>query len=107
MANKIEEVETSAQRFVNSTSRYVKSKVIRYGDNHKLTFKTYKKQEITSNPADKFAVVPPGMEYRPDLVSYKAYGVPDFWWRIMEANNIKDILDFKAGMTIRIPGAFF
>jgi len=43
------------------------------------------------------------MEYRPDLVSRDKYGIPDFWWKIMEVNNIKDIIDFKAGRTIVLP----
>jgi len=40
--------------------------------------------------SDKYFVVTPGTEYRPDLVSKEAYGAVDFWWKIMEANNIKD-----------------
>ena len=47
----------------------------------------------------------PGQEYRPDLVSNRVYGTPDFWWRIMEANNIKDVFEFKAGLNLRIPGS--
>jgi hypothetical protein len=43
------------------------------------------------------------MEYRPDLVSQDKYGLPDFWWKIMEVNGMKDIMDFKAGKTIVLP----
>ena len=42
-------------------------------------------------------------EYRPDIVSYVAYGLPELWWYVMEANGIKDIYDFKSGITLRIP----
>ena len=41
----------------------------------------------------------------PEIVSNKVYGSPDFWWKIMEANNIKDIFDFKTGINIRLPDA--
>jgi hypothetical protein len=41
------------------------------------------------------------------MVSQEAYGVPDFWWRIMEFNNIKDVFDFKSGLNIAIPSQFF
>ena len=48
-------------------------------------------------------VISPGYEYRPDLISQMVYGSPDFWWKIMEVNSIKDIFDFKAGVNLRIP----
>jgi hypothetical protein len=37
------------------------------------------------------------------LVSYDAYGFVDNWWRILEANQMKDVWDFKTGKTIIIP----
>ena len=49
------------------------------------------------------AVIPSGMEFRPDLVSKEKYGVPDFWWKILEANKMKDIFEFRAGKTIILP----
>ena len=48
-------------------------------------------------------VITKGSEYRPDLVSFDEYGTIDFWWKIMEVNGIKDILDFAAGRNIRLP----
>jgi hypothetical protein len=48
-------------------------------------------------------VISKGVEHRPDLVSFDHYGHVDNWWRILEANNIKDIWDFKAGTTIILP----
>jgi len=107
MAIPIEPAQTRADRLVNFTSRYIESNVILYGDDKKLTFSTYKRENYTPAPEDKVAVIPPGMQYRPDLVSQKAYGVPDFWWRILEANKIMDIFDFKTGRTITIPNAVF
>lgn len=107
MAVPIQPSATRADRIVNFTSRYSEAEVILYGEAKKLTFKTYKRETRTPNPEDKVAVIPPGMEYRPDLVSQQAYGVPDFWWRILEVNRIMDIFDFKAGRTIVIPDAIF
>jgi len=36
-------------------------------------------------------------------VSHEYYGHVDNWWKILEANQIKDIWDFKAGITIMLP----
>ena len=70
-----------------------------------MTFTTYNRKQYTPSAQDKYAVIPPGMEYRPDKVSQQSYGVPDFWYRIMEANNMSDIMEFKAGTNILIPGS--
>lgn len=109
MANYTEESKISAKRFVPVSSRYASSPVILYTEKKLLTFATYKKnqnkEETNSGLKTKFYVVTPGTEYRPDLVSSKAYGTPDFWWRIMEYNNIKDIFDFKAGLNIVLPNS--
>lgn len=103
MANLVEETSLNARRFVPVSSRYADSKVLYYSENKLLTFPTYKKQEVPLSENDTYATITPGMQYRPDLVSMQAYGTVDFWWRIMEANNIKDIYEFKAGLNIRIP----
>ena len=110
MANKISVIENKkAEDFVARGSRYEESIPLYYtiNDMKYITFSTYRREEIPNTPNDKFSTIPPGMEYRPDLVSQKTYGAPDFWWKIMEANNIKDIFDFKAGLTIRLPDNIF
>jgi len=107
MAVKVEFTNINPRKFVDALSRYADSTVMYWGDNHLLTFTTYKKHKYPSSGADRFAVIPGNWEYRPDLVSNQAYGAPDFWWRIMEANNIKDVFDFKAGLTIRLPGNIY
>lgn len=103
MANKIEFTNLQAKTFVTKVSRYASSKVLYYSDEKILTFETYKRKNYKESSGDKVAVIPPGMEYRPDLVSKERYGLPDFWWKIMEVNKIKDIIDFKAGKTIILP----
>lgn len=105
MANYYELTTILSNSFVNFSSRYNGSDVVYYTENKLITFPIYKKQPPITSQKDKFAVITPGTEYRPDLVSQQVYGFPDFWWKIMEANGIKDIFDFKAGKTIRIPGS--
>ena len=107
MANRIEHTNLLPEQFVPKTSRYIYSRVIYYGDRNYLTFTTYKKKDNTESEGDRFTVVSPGYEYRPDLLSFEAYGTPDFWWRIMEANGIMDIYEFEAGINIRLPGNVF
>jgi hypothetical protein len=104
MANKIEYTNVFASRFVLPTSRYIDSDVIYYSDEKITTFATYKKGKFKQSKDDKVAVIPNNMQYRPDLVSKKRYGMVDFWWKIMEVNNIKDVMDFTAGRTIILPG---
>lgn len=105
MANYYEKTNILTKKFVNFSSRYSDSFIIYYTENKLLTFTTYKKKEFKTSTKDKFMSITPNYEYRPDLVSQLAYGTCDFWWKIMEVNGIKDIFDFKSGLTIRIPDA--
>ena len=57
-----------------------------------------------SNSPSKVAIIPAGMEGRPDLISFKVYGTPDFWWVICAANKIIDPFEqLTAGKQIVIP----
>ena len=105
MANKIIETEiTPTDALVDSLSRYANSTVLYYGDNGLMTFSTYKRQVTDSDPTqDQYTVISPSHEYRPDKLAYQVYGAPDLWWKIMEANGISDIWNFKAGLNIRLP----
>lgn len=91
--------------FVGSTSRYLKSPIINYviDDTKFLTFKTFKRPTRTATDQDKFYVITKGTEYRPDIVSKRAYGKEGYWWVIMMANEMKDITEFVAGKSIIIP----
>lgn len=104
MAVKIERLDNVvATTFVTPTSRYATSAVLAYGEDSILTFETYKRSTTAITAQDRFLVVPPGEEYRPDLTSFRAYNTVDFWWKILQTNNISDIFDYKAGLNIRIP----
>lgn len=106
MAIPVEIVDTPATTYVPKSSRYATSQVLLYGENKVATFKTYKRGTMVNSDQDRFTVIPPGEEYRPDLTSYRAYNSPDFWWQIMQINGIFDVYDYKAGKNIRIPSSF-
>jgi hypothetical protein len=103
MANRIEYSGIQPTAFVTPTSRYSSSRVIKYSDQKMTTFETYKRRPFEMSSGDQLAVIPAGMEYRPDLMSMERYGTTDLWWRIMEANKLKDVMEFKAGRTIILP----
>ena len=107
MAHTIEDASIDPETLVVGYSRYVSSKPIYYGRDRKLTFKTYKKGNYPLSSQDKYMVITPGAEFRPDLIAFDVYGITDVWWRIMEANNIKDVFDFRSGVTIRLPANIF
>ena len=107
MAIPITYTKLSSNRFVTPTSRYVDSQVISYSDQNILTFEIYKRKKYKPNNKDKFTVITSGYQYRPDLLSNAIYGVPDFWWRIMEVNGIWDIYDFKIGINICLPANIY
>jgi hypothetical protein len=107
MANYYEETSINPRRFVPVTSRYSDATVVYYTDRKLLTYKTYKRGEYTPSNKDKFLVVTKRYEFRPDLTSFDAYGTPDFWWKILEANGLKDVYQFKAGLNIRLPNSVF
>lgn len=86
-----------------NSSRYKESKVINMG-NGVISLEIYKaKPTKPPDNTDVYMTIPPGMQYRPDLASWDLYKVHDFWWKIMEYNGMKDIMEFKAGVSIRIP----
>lgn len=59
---------------------------------------------IEQSDGDVFVVVDKELESRPDLVSTRAYGIPDLWWAVYEFNDIRDpLFQLKAGQILRIP----
>jgi hypothetical protein len=103
MANRIEFTDLRPSNFVTNVSRYAQSRIVYYSDERLITFETYKRRKFVPSPRDQVTVVTPGLEYRPDLMSFDKYGIPDFWWKILEANNMKDVMEFKAGSTVVLP----
>lgn len=103
MARLIEYTRTEGRKYVSPSSRYATTPVIKYEG--KLTYPIYKKKKLGFAPTDQHYEITKDMEFRPDLVCYEFFGTPDFWWRIMEANRMKDILEFRAGRNIILPGS--
>lgn len=103
MGQPVEYTNIPTQNLVTPASRYRKQTVIYYGEKRFLTFDTYIRKPYVASGKEKVMVITKGIEYRPDLVSYDVYGFPDNWWRILEANSMKDIWEFKAGRTIMLP----
>ena len=57
-----------------------------------------------SDTPSKLALVPNGMEGRPDLIAHSFYGDSNMWWMICVANNISDPFEqLKAGKQIKLP----
>lgn len=102
----IEQTDIRTENIVDPNSRYNGRPIIYYGEQRYLTFETYLRRPYVPNGQEKVMLITKGVEYRPDLVSYDVYGIPDFWWRILEVNNMHDIWDFKTGVTIQLPNLF-
>ena len=94
------------EKLLDSNSRYLKQNIIYWGENRLIAFDTYLRNDYILTGNEKVLLITKGIEYRPDLISFEVYGVPNFWWRILEANGMKDIFEFKAGKTIFIPNLF-
>ena len=94
-----------SSNLVSPSSRYIDSTVLYYGDQNFVTFETYKRKNYVKSGIEKVMVISKGVEYRPDLVSYDFYGFADVWWKILEVNGMSDIFEFKAGVTIILPGS--
>lgn len=107
MANHIEyAAKLNPDLYIIRSSRYTRSKVLYYGDDKKICFSTYKRINIAESDDDKFVILTTAYNYRPDLLSQQIYFTPDYWWRLMEFNGMKDITEFTAGKTVRIPSNF-
>lgn len=102
----IEVTTIRAETMVTGSSRYATRNVIYYGEQKFITFDTYIRTKYEPNGKEKIMVINKGVEYRPDLVSFDFYGNVAYWWKIMEANSISDVYDFKAGRTILLPDLF-
>ena len=60
--------------------------------------------ENIDNNDYKVAIIPEGMDGRPDLLAYQIYGTEKLWWAIMLANRIDDVTtQLIAGKKIIVP----
>lgn len=105
----IELSNVTAPRIFTPLSRYINGTVdvILYGEDRIPTITTYKRANYVPSGNEKSMLITKGLEYRPDLVAFDIYGVVDVWWKILEANKMSDVFDFKAGKTIILPNDVF
>lgn len=103
----IEITDIDKKSVIDPASRYQKQNMIYYGEGRLITWDIYLRQPYKPRGNEKVMLLTKGVEFRPDLVSYQVYGFPDMWWRIMEANGMKDIMEFEAGKTILLPEAIY
>jgi hypothetical protein len=60
--------------------------------------------DLSPDDGDVYVEITADIAQRPDLISSKAYGVPDLWWVIFEFNGISDpLFGVKPGQLFRIP----
>ena len=78
------------------------TKVISYSG--RAAYPIYRKREFVLTSSDQHYEITKETEFRPDKLSHRVYGTPDYWWKIMEVNGMKDILEFRAGRNIILPG---
>jgi hypothetical protein len=63
-----------------------------------------KSLDLEPDNSDVLVTITQDLARRPDLISFKAYGSPDYWWVIYEYNGIRDpVFDLKTGQIIKIP----
>jgi len=59
---------------------------------------------LQEDEGDIFITVDQELQKRPDLVSFKAYGIRDLWWVIYEFNGIRDpLFGLNIGQILRVP----
>ena len=102
MPNGIKYTGVEGSAYTLPTSRYAMTPIIIY--ENRITFPIYRKRKNKAISTGKHYEITKDTEYRPDKVSHRFYGTPDYWWKIMEINHMKDILEFKAGRNIILPG---
>lgn len=83
-------------------SRYRNLKRLVFDDNSKR-IETMGEVEIPEKDGDIFYKVTPQYENRLDLVAYKFYHNPLYWWVIAYASDIKDPFNVPSDTILRIP----
>lgn len=60
--------------------------------------------KLEDSSDDLYVSVSQDLLKRPELLSFKAYGISDLWWAIYEYNGIKDpLFDLQVGQILKIP----
>lgn len=87
----------------NVPGRYQKSWAYQDSDK-RYFFGTFTPPFITPDSTDLLYAIEAGDVARPDLISYKVYKHPGYYWVILWLNNISDPFQgMYPGMVLRIP----
>jgi hypothetical protein len=85
----------------DSTDRYDFGKFMRFTDNY---------DPLTSNFLSSLIKIPPAGVYtvsgelnRPDLLSYRIYGSPKYWWILLAYNRILEFHELIIGQQVQYP----
>lgn len=86
-----------------SPERYDLSKFFDYssGDNHDILTSFFLLELKKLSESGNYFVQ--SEEGRPDLVSFRIYGSVQYWWIILEYNELLSYQDIKNGTTIKYP----
>lgn len=59
---------------------------------------------VVPDATDALFKVPPGGQFRLDLISHQFYATPALWWVLARVNNIEDpLVGAPVGTVLRIP----
>jgi len=86
-----------------NASRYKNLRTLKDFENGRIHHESWNQQAIPISNDDDYFTVTNETENRLDMVAYKYYGSPRYWWVIALANYIIDPFDVPVGLTLRIP----
>ena len=73
-------------------------------DKQRYFLGTFDALDIPTHPTDQYYVVQSSDAGRPDLISYRYYGTPAYYWVILWINGVHDPFEtLYPGMLLRIP----
>lgn len=84
-------------------SRYKNVRTIQDPDTAKIYHETVNPYSVEKAEKESTYIVGIETENRLDLISYRCYSTPKYWWVVALANNIIDPFDVPYGTVLRIP----
>ena len=83
--------------------RYLRIRKKVENENNNRVYRSTLYPQINPSNTDIVIIAKVGSQ-RLDILSYRYYGTPDYWWVISQANNLSgDTMNVPAGKKIRIP----
>lgn len=98
-----EDLDYHDPRIYKDVSRYKNVRQIQDKETAKMYHETMNQYFVEPAEKESTYIVGVETENRLDLVSYRCYSTPKYWWVIALANYIIDPFDVPYGSTLRIP----